>query len=151
MDDHYFFLTPGKTDVEPLQSKVVIDLVCVVPIQLAGENIGEPIFLCCCNERIENYLAFLALARIERHNFQPQLIIDLVRSWMFMNKLADKCLLFGMGCNHADTWRWLCVKKPYNAINDAASFKGVYVSLIDQSIVFNGIKFDHVLDRFPAD
>jgi len=53
-----------------LEPQIVVDPLRIVPVKLAGKDIGETIFFLGGDERIEDDFAFLALARIERHDLQ---------------------------------------------------------------------------------
>src|SRR5664280_3474940 len=89
------------------------------------------------HKRIENDFALLALAGVERHDLQVKLVVELVRSRMFMDQLADERLLFRMRRDYADRWRRLHVEKLRDPVDDPPTFKSVDVPLIDKPIMWD--------------
>jgi hypothetical protein len=69
MNEYDLLLTTGQTNIKPLQTKIMVDLVRVVAIKPTRENVSEPVLLCCGHKRIEYELPLFALAGVERHDF----------------------------------------------------------------------------------
>src|ERR1700730_13212832 len=123
----------------------------MIAVEFAGKDVSKPVLFLRGDERIEDYLPFLALAGIERHDLEPQFVVELVYPRMLPYDLGDISLLLGMRRDDAHGWRRVMIETLGNLFHDPLRFKGVHIALVDETIVLDRLEFDDILDRFPPD